>query len=299
MRGFSGGADVRATLEAVRVLGARATCDDDVVRVEGAGLELGAGRDVHIDCANSGTTMRLGMGVVAGVGASCTLDGDASLRRRPMERVAEPLRAMGAAVETTAGRAPVRVRGGALAGLDYALRGGERAAQVGRPARWPARARPHAGAGAAAEPGSHRADARALRCPAGTRRGQGGPGRRAAPARGRGPGAGRSVVGGVPAGGRIAGPGLGGARARRRAQPDADRCARDPASHGSRHPRRGRARRGRASRAATCSCGRRACVARASPRRRSQRPSTSCRCWRSPPPSPRARRASRAPGSCA
>jgi 3-phosphoshikimate 1-carboxyvinyltransferase len=120
VRGFSGGADVRATLEAVRVLGARATCDDDVVRVEGAGLELGAGRDVRIDCANSGTTMRLGMGVVAGVVASCTLDGDASLRRRPMERVAEPLRAMGAAVETTAGRAPVRVRGGALVGLDYA-----------------------------------------------------------------------------------------------------------------------------------------------------------------------------------
>ena len=121
VRGFSGGADVHATLEAVRVLGAPATCEGEVVRVEGAGLELGAGRDVDLDCANSGTTMRLGMGVVAGVDAACTLDGDASLRRRPMERVAEPLRAMGAAVETTAGRAPVRIRGGALRGLDYTL----------------------------------------------------------------------------------------------------------------------------------------------------------------------------------
>jgi 3-phosphoshikimate 1-carboxyvinyltransferase len=121
VRGFSGGADVRATLEAVRVLGARATCEGEVVRVEGGGLELGAGREVDLDCANSGTTMRLGMGVVAGVDASCTLDGDASLRQRPMERVAEPLRAMGAAVETTAGRAPVRIRGGGLMGLDYTL----------------------------------------------------------------------------------------------------------------------------------------------------------------------------------
>jgi 3-phosphoshikimate 1-carboxyvinyltransferase len=121
VRGFSGGADVRATLEAVRVLGARTACEGDVVRVEGSGLELGAGREVELECANSGTTMRLGMGLVAGVDVSCTLDGDASLRQRPMERVAEPLRAMGAAVETTAGRAPIRIRGGRLTGLDYTL----------------------------------------------------------------------------------------------------------------------------------------------------------------------------------
>ena len=121
VRGFSGGADVRATLAAVRQLGAEASCEGETVHVTGAGLELGAGRDVAIDCANSGTTMRLGMGLVAGVAGCVTLDGDASLRRRPMERVAEPLRTMGAQVDTTDGRAPVRVRGGSLSGIEWTL----------------------------------------------------------------------------------------------------------------------------------------------------------------------------------
>jgi 3-phosphoshikimate 1-carboxyvinyltransferase len=121
VRGFSGGADVRATLEAVRRLGAEASWEGETVHVIGAGLELGAGREVEIDCANSGTTMRLGMGLVAGVAGCCTLDGDASLRRRPMERVAEPLRAMGARVETTDGHAPVLVHGGALDGIEWTL----------------------------------------------------------------------------------------------------------------------------------------------------------------------------------
>src|SRR5262249_57505483 len=91
VRGFSGGADVHATLAAVRQLGAGASCEGETVHVTGAGLELGAGRDVAIDCANSGTTIRLGMGLVAGVAGRVTLDGDASLRRRPIERVADPL----------------------------------------------------------------------------------------------------------------------------------------------------------------------------------------------------------------
>jgi 3-phosphoshikimate 1-carboxyvinyltransferase len=121
VRGFSGGADVRATLDAIRCLGATATAGGDTVSVIGAGFELGAGREAALDCANSGTTMRLGMGVVAGATGRYVLDGDASLRRRPMERVAEPLRAMGARIETTGGRPPVRVLGGALAALDWTL----------------------------------------------------------------------------------------------------------------------------------------------------------------------------------
>jgi 3-phosphoshikimate 1-carboxyvinyltransferase len=121
VRGFSGGADVLATLDAVRRLGATAAVDGDTVHVTGAGLELGAGRDGTLDCANSGTTMRLGMGLVAGATGRFTFDGDASLRRRPMERVAEPLRAMGACIETTAGRPPVRVEGGGLHGVDWLL----------------------------------------------------------------------------------------------------------------------------------------------------------------------------------
>ncbi len=121
VRGFSGGADVRATLDAVQRLGAMVETVGDTVRITGAGLVLGAGRDVALDCANSGTTMRLGMGLVAGADGRCALDGDASLRRRPMERVAEPLRAMGARIETTAGRPPVRVAGGNLRAVEWTL----------------------------------------------------------------------------------------------------------------------------------------------------------------------------------
>jgi 3-phosphoshikimate 1-carboxyvinyltransferase len=118
---FSGGADVRATLQAVQLLGAAVTSSGDTIRVTGAGLELGDGARVALDCANSGTTMRLGMGLVAGAEGRCVLDGDPSLRRRPMERVAEPLRAMGARVDTTDGRPPVQVRGGGLSAVSWTL----------------------------------------------------------------------------------------------------------------------------------------------------------------------------------
>jgi 3-phosphoshikimate 1-carboxyvinyltransferase len=121
VRGFPGGADVRATLDAIRRLGATATVDGGTVEIVGAGRDLGAGADAMLDCANSGTTMRLGMGLVAGAPGRYTLDGDASLRRRPMERVAEPLRAMGAHVETTAGAPPVHVQGGGLTGVEWTL----------------------------------------------------------------------------------------------------------------------------------------------------------------------------------
>src|SRR5439155_1130219 len=111
--GFPGGADVLSSLGAIEALGARIERAGDAVRIEGAGSRLGGGGRVVIDCGNSGTTMRLTAGLVAGGPGTVVLDGDGSLRRRPMERVAAPLRAMGATVETTAGHAPVTVRGAA------------------------------------------------------------------------------------------------------------------------------------------------------------------------------------------
>lgn len=69
-----------------------------------------------LDCGNSGTTLRLLMGVLAGSNITCELAGDESLTRRPMERVAAPLRLMGARIETTNGRPPVRVFGTKLQG---------------------------------------------------------------------------------------------------------------------------------------------------------------------------------------
>jgi len=119
--GFPGGADVISTLDAVQRLGARARRDGPRVEIEGRGLELGQPGPVTLDCGNSGTTMRLMAGLVAGHAGAVTLVGDASLSRRPMERIAAPLRQMGALVTTTDGHAPVAVRGGALVGVECTL----------------------------------------------------------------------------------------------------------------------------------------------------------------------------------
>ncbi len=76
--------------------------------------------DGPVECGNSGTTMRLLAGVLAPCAFEATLTGDESLSTRPMERVAEPLRAMGAEIRTTGGRAPVTVVGGPLHGIEHA-----------------------------------------------------------------------------------------------------------------------------------------------------------------------------------
>ena len=114
-------ADVEATARALRALGV------DVPPLEAGGLTIpGAGlRGLRaptalLDCANSGTTARLVAGVVAGAGLEATLVGDASLSRRPMRRVAEPLRAMGATVELPAHDGlPMTVRAAGLHGITW------------------------------------------------------------------------------------------------------------------------------------------------------------------------------------
>jgi 3-phosphoshikimate 1-carboxyvinyltransferase len=94
--------------------------DLDATRRCVAGLRPGGELGV-LDCANSGTSMRLLTGLLAGQGCAATLDGDDSLRRRPMERIASPLRAMGADVETTDGHAPLRLRPAALRATNHRL----------------------------------------------------------------------------------------------------------------------------------------------------------------------------------
>ena len=113
------GADVLASRDAMRALGVHVADDGADFVVRGGQLRDPAG---PIDARNSGTTARLLMGLCAGHGIVARFDGDASLRRRPMERVARPLRALGAAVETTDGRLPAVVRGiDAPVGGSYAL----------------------------------------------------------------------------------------------------------------------------------------------------------------------------------
>lgn len=101
-----------------RALMAAAIADgESQVRIHGAGADIESTRrclatletGAPLDCGNSGTTMRLLAGLLAGHGIAAVLDGDGSLRRRPMERIAAPLRAMGADVTTTDGHAPIRV----------------------------------------------------------------------------------------------------------------------------------------------------------------------------------------------
>ena len=120
--GFGRSADTEATIAAVRALGAEVVDEDvDTLRVRGVGLDGLRAPAEPIDCGNAGTLMRLLSGVVAGLAGPTELVGDASLSSRPMERIAEPLRRMGATVETTDGHAPLVVRGGSLRAIDYEL----------------------------------------------------------------------------------------------------------------------------------------------------------------------------------
>jgi 3-phosphoshikimate 1-carboxyvinyltransferase len=122
VRGLSDGDDVARTATAVRALGARVETGEaprSVVITGGAAtLRPPAGA---LDMGNSGTTIRLLAGVVAGQPFTTELTGDASLSARPMDRVAVPLRRMGATVHGRTERClpPLTVRGGALVGIDY------------------------------------------------------------------------------------------------------------------------------------------------------------------------------------
>jgi 3-phosphoshikimate 1-carboxyvinyltransferase len=107
--------DVMRTVEAVRALGAEVVREGDVWRVLGGPWRS---PPAPIDCGNSGTTARLLMGAVAGRPVSATFVGDASLSRRPMRRVTEPLRQMGARIEG-GDTLPITVHGGSLRGIRY------------------------------------------------------------------------------------------------------------------------------------------------------------------------------------
>jgi 3-phosphoshikimate 1-carboxyvinyltransferase len=121
IHGLPEGEDVLATVACLRSLGADLQRSGRTARIRGAGLRSFATPHGSLDCANSGTTMRLLLGVLAGSSISATLDGDASLRRRPMDRVIDPLKSMGARIESQASRAPLSVTGTSLQGRRHAL----------------------------------------------------------------------------------------------------------------------------------------------------------------------------------
>jgi 3-phosphoshikimate 1-carboxyvinyltransferase len=123
IRNFGRAGDTESTIGALRTLGVDVSEDDvDHVRVQGVGLRGLREPEGPVDCGNAGTLLRLISGILAGQeGKRFELVGDESLSSRPHERIAEPLRRMGARVETTDGGAPVIIDGARLHPISYEL----------------------------------------------------------------------------------------------------------------------------------------------------------------------------------
>jgi 3-phosphoshikimate 1-carboxyvinyltransferase len=122
IHGFARAEDTETAIRVVRDLGV--DIEDgggETVTVRGVGLRGLREPDDPLDCGNAGTVLRLASGILAGQQGRFVLTGDESLSRRPHERVAAPLREMGARVETTNGGAPVLIEGGRLSPIRYAL----------------------------------------------------------------------------------------------------------------------------------------------------------------------------------
>jgi 3-phosphoshikimate 1-carboxyvinyltransferase len=117
---YASAADCQSTLECLRCLGIKIEASKGLIRISGKGLDgLEKPRGV-LDAENSGSTMRMLAGILAGQPFTATVTGDDSLRRRPMRRIMDPLCQMGAEIQSSEGdRAPLHIRGGKLHGIDY------------------------------------------------------------------------------------------------------------------------------------------------------------------------------------
>ena len=120
LENYSTGADCASTLACMRTLGVTWEKKDGVVEVQGRGLSLSAPASA-LDCGNSGSTMRMLSGIVAGQKFTSEMTGDESLSRRPMARVITPLTAMGAQIDSHDGKPPLRVTGAPLKPIDYQM----------------------------------------------------------------------------------------------------------------------------------------------------------------------------------
>lgn len=121
---FLEGADCLSTISCFRHMGIRIENKDGVVTVHGKGLHGLTAPDCTLDCGNSGTTTRLISGILAPQSFDVTLTGDASIRKRPMGRIIEPLTMMGADIKSINGNncAPLRICGRPLSGIHYTSR---------------------------------------------------------------------------------------------------------------------------------------------------------------------------------
>src|ERR1700740_436572 len=122
LRHFSSAADCRSTLDCLSALGAAVKIDGDAVRVTGRGTGGLQSSWRALDAGNSGTTMRLLAGILAGQQFTSKVTGDASLQKRPMKRVVNPLRQMGADIRARDDNfAPLEIHGGRLHAIDFQM----------------------------------------------------------------------------------------------------------------------------------------------------------------------------------
>jgi 3-phosphoshikimate 1-carboxyvinyltransferase len=122
LRHFAAAADCHSTLDCMKALGAEVKIDKDTVRLTGRGLHGLKGTRRALDAGNSGTTMRLLAGILAGQEFTSQLTGDASLQKRPMKRVVGPLRQMGADIRAREDNfAPLEIHGGRLRAIDFKM----------------------------------------------------------------------------------------------------------------------------------------------------------------------------------
>jgi 3-phosphoshikimate 1-carboxyvinyltransferase len=122
LRHYSSGADCHSTLSCLRSLGMDVDLDGDLVTIVGRGLRGFRSPAGPLDAGNSGTTMRMLVGILAGQAFTSQLTGDESLSRRPMRRVVDPLSQMGARIDAVDGHAPLTVHGTSLHALTFAPR---------------------------------------------------------------------------------------------------------------------------------------------------------------------------------
>lgn len=117
VKNFSSGADCHSTVNLFRQLNVDIrSIDEKTLVVNGGGIKSSK---FPLDCGNSGTTMRLVSGILAGQDFESILTGDTSLSKRPMKRIIEPLKLMGADISSMDGKAPLYIRGKALYGINY------------------------------------------------------------------------------------------------------------------------------------------------------------------------------------
>ncbi len=122
LRHFAAAADCRSTLDCMKALGAEVKLEKDTARVIGHGLRGLKSSRRALDAGNSGTTMRLLAGILAGQAFTSQLTGDSSLQKRPMKRVVGPLREMGADIRAREDNfAPLEIRGGRLHAIDFQM----------------------------------------------------------------------------------------------------------------------------------------------------------------------------------